>query len=109
MGLRVQIYRSAEYDSELNAFYGKRAVTVVNLEGPFEPSEDEPSAILASGPGGDPIIVPEGLPSGMVGPMFGGTFAASSDSRFRTGTGQRSALPIHDRFETVEQYERMST
>lgn len=43
-------------------------------------------------------------PSGMVGPMFGGNFCYSSDSRFREIC--QYPIPIHDRFETVEAYAR---
>lgn len=43
-------------------------------------------------------------PPGMYGPMFGGNFLWTSDSRFPTA----APLPIHDRFETPEQYEQLS-
>ena len=39
---------------------------------------------------------------GSVGPMFGGNFVWTSDSRFRVEYG--GPVPIHDRFETKEQY-----
>jgi len=110
MGLLVDIFR-ADYDSPLNAFHGLRRVTVTNLPGPFEPSDDAPAARLARGPGGDRIIVPDdderyGPPR--YGPMFGGTYAATSDSRYSQATGGRAALPVHDRYETPDQYEEMS-
>ena len=65
---------------------------------------------------GDPIIVPlAGGPAGSVGPMMGGNYAATSDSRLselvEKVTGRRfyGALPIHDRYETVAQYRALST
>lgn len=41
-------------------------------------------------------------PAGMIGPMAGGNLAYSSDSRCET------VYHIHDRFETQEQYDRLS-
>ena len=41
-----------------------------------------------------------------VGPMFGGNFIYSSDSRFRFVSNY--PIPIHDRFETAKQYEKLS-
>ena len=40
-------------------------------------------------------------PDGKLGPMMGGNFIYSSDSRFPS----RYPIPIHDRFETQEQYD----
>lgn len=128
MGLIVDIYRS-DYDSTANAFHGQSRVTLVNVEGPFEPAPDRPAALLIPGPQAgpepNPIIVPDkACPADMVGPMFGGTYAASSDSRFgeavRALLGDpdpaalnrppfrsssiRAAIPVHDRFEVWEGY-----
>ena len=41
---------------------------------------------------------------GMVGPMFSGNFVYSCDSRFPS----RYPIPIHDRYETPEQYALLS-
>ena len=38
--------------------------------------------------------------SGCVGPMFGGNFVYTSDSRFPN----KYPIPVHDRYETYEQY-----
>lgn len=109
MGLRVEIYRS-DYDSTLNVFHGKKAVTVIDIPGPFEPTEDAPAAALDRNPFGSPIIVPDGIGSqGSFGVRgFGGTFAGSSDSRFHEAVGIYGAIPIHDRIESWGQYERFS-
>lgn len=40
--------------------------------------------------------------------MFGGNFVYTSDSRFREYCGTTQPLPVHDRYETQEQYGRMS-
>jgi hypothetical protein len=50
----------------------------------------------------------------MVGPMFGGNYAETCDSRFqealRKVTGARfyGAVPIHDRWDTPEDHEALS-
>jgi hypothetical protein len=46
--------------------------------------------------------------NGRVGPMMGGNYAATSDSRFSEATGQYGAIAIHDRYETPEQYISLS-
>jgi hypothetical protein len=43
-------------------------------------------------------------PANGVGPMFSGNFAYTSDSRFPANY----PLPIHDRYETAEEYDRLS-
>ncbi len=106
MGLILDIYRGG-YDSDLNSFYGKERVTVVNLDGPFAPTESAPAAYLTKNSLGDPIIVPAEDVKGTIGPMFGGTFAHTSDSRMRVGF--YGAVPIHDRYETPALYRALST
>lgn len=104
MGLRVDIYRS-DYDSTGNVFHGKRAVIVTNLPGPFTPTPACPAAVLGRDGLGGPAILPDvaDYPPDCAGPMFGGTLAYTSDSRFGHGP-----LPIHDRFETWDMYDRLS-
>ncbi len=107
MGLIVSIYRG-EYDSELNVFYGKKSVTVTNISGPFTPTEDRPAAKLVEISSGW-IIVPDDNQANATGPqMSGGTFAASSDSRFWEATRQYGAISIHDRRETWAEYNELS-
>lgn len=107
MGLHVSIYRS-DYDCELNVFYGKKNVTIINVDGPFEPTEDSPAAILKDGHvAGSKIIVPaDEYKDGVQ--MSGGTFASSCDSRFSRAAGTYNAIPIHDRRESWSDYERYS-
>lgn len=48
-------------------------------------------------------------PAGKTDYMFGGTYAASSDSRFSEITGGTyGAIPVHDRTETWKEYEILS-
>lgn len=45
-----------------------------------------------------------GRPCGCVGPMFGGNFVYTCDSRFPSPY----PIPVHDRFETWEEYDMLS-
>lgn len=42
--------------------------------------------------------------AGSVGPMMGGTYIGTSDSRMRDLTGSFEPIALHDRFETTAQY-----
>ena len=111
MGLLISIYRS-DYDSKMNVFYGKRSLTLVNVDGPFEPTADAPAAKLVQGYGNTAIIVPADEYADGV-QMNGGTFGSTRDSRFRRAVEalcgvSHFAVAIHDRRETWEQYEQFS-
>lgn len=111
MGLRISIHRG-DYDSKMNVFHGKSHLTLVNVSGPFEPSDDAPAALLIQGPGKTAIITPaDDYTEGAQ--MFGGTFGATSDSRFQQAVEalvgvSHFAVSIHDRRETWAQYEQFS-
>lgn len=108
MGLLVSVYRS-EYDSENNQFYKKKQLCVVNVEGPFQPSEETPAAKLVKNGTNHCIVVPDVKEAeGKTPFMFGGTFAATSDSRWSKATGLYAAIPIHDRSETWNEYNLLS-
>lgn len=51
----------------------------------------------------EPLIMPQG----MIGPMFGGNFVWTSDSRFTEKYG-KGPLKVHDRFETARDFEVLS-
>jgi hypothetical protein len=121
MGLIVEIYRGS-YNSSANVFKSVSELVITNIEGPFEPSAQRPAAIMEKGNLGTIIISPDmafaqdngitkfDLNKGLI--MYGGTYASTSDSRFHDkvralgGTGH-VAIPIHDFFETWENYNRM--
>jgi hypothetical protein len=112
VGLLISIYRDG-YDSSLNVFQRKRQVTLTNVSGPFEPTADAPAALLIAGHSTkSAIIVPADEYTDGV-QMFGGTYGATSDSRFSEavkalcGTSH-FAVAIHDRRETWADYERYS-
>lgn len=112
MGMLANVYRWDLGDCTNGGASSKaRAICIVNASGPWEPSSENPAFILARGPSGDPVLKPAAGGEG-VGPMFGGNFAYTSDSRLGEAvqemTGHRSwgALPIFDRYESAEQYNR---
>lgn len=124
MGLIVSVYRDSgsRMDCTNGGVSGRvTSLTVVNVEGPFEPTDDRPAVMIIDGPRAgsapNPILVnavkvagvwmPD-RPNGMIGPMFGGNYGATSDSRFSRAAGGRRPLPIHDRFETPAEYEALS-
>jgi hypothetical protein len=111
MGLIVSIYR-ADYDSTMNVFHGKSRITLVNVDGPFQPTENAPAAKLVAGYGKTAIIVPADDEFDGV-QMMGGTFASTSDSRFQRAVEKlvgvsHHAVAIHDRRETWAEYEAFS-
>jgi hypothetical protein len=128
MGLRAEIYTS-RLGSCSNGGISERhqTVTVVNAEGPFSPTDDAPPVLLVKGNlPGTVKIVPASMdtpgeyqpaePLGMLGPMAGGCYVDTSDSRFgeaisRIIGGMPAAhgpVALHDRFETQAQYDALS-
>lgn len=88
-------------------------VTVVNAEGPDDrPMPNAPPVILVSRRDGDCVAYPASkgengweVDGGQYRYMFGGTYIATSDSRFsdavqgKTGGYFYGAIPLHDRKE----------
>lgn len=103
-----------------------KAVTIVNVPGPFEPTDDRPAVMLVPGnlPGTvkavravpayeDAQMYVPLCPANAIGPMMNGAYIESSDSSLgeavaALGGPRYSPVPLHDRFETPEQYRRMS-
>jgi hypothetical protein len=110
-------------------------VTLVNVEGPFDPTPDAPAAVLVAGNvAGTAKVVPAVEVTGpgaaveyhgkygplladgekTIGPMMGGSYVCTSDSRFNNAIeallGKRfyGAVPLHDRYETPAQYDMLS-
>jgi hypothetical protein len=118
MGLSVSVYRWGLGDcTNGGKSAGVGSLCVVNVSGPFNPSPALPAFELVEGPGGrgHAILRPvEAKKPGMVGPMFGGNFGYSSDSRFSealrdlTGANHYGAVPIFDRYETPEEHEALT-
>lgn len=122
MGLIAEIHRSNIGDCSNGGISGRaHAVCLVNVSGPFDPDDERyPAAMLVDGNlPGTIKVVPAVLGDddewveqrGGVGPMMGGCYVATSDSRFSQACeeflGHRfyGAVPLHDRFETQAQYD----
>lgn len=110
MGLTAEVYRWTLGDCS-NGGISSRVdkVTIVNADGPFEPSEDAPAVELVAEKHFEwatiravPVDAPEDRRNG---PMMGGAYVATSDSRFREaierliGHGFYGAVALHDRWE----------
>lgn len=106
MGLRISVFRdtASQYDCTLNGVSSRYTqLTVVNVDGPAEPSDDAPAVRLERGPMGSVRLVPE--EAGDSWTMFGGNYGSTCDSRFSRAIesllGHRfyGAVAIHDRVE----------
>ena len=117
MGLRVSIYRT-DGDYSNGGVSGRvNQLTLINVEGPFEPSDYAPASKLVEGNlGGAKVVSCIDHPTNMmgdmsklIGPMMGGTYVSTSDSRFseklqKLGVNRGVAIPFHDRYETSDPY-----
>jgi len=111
MGLRVHILKD-QYGDTSNGGASSRVgrLTITNVDGPFKPDATAPAAILKHGVMGTIIVVLENpsMDKVVVGPMFGGSFITTSDSRFSEKlrdmgqTNSHVAIPFHDRYDTPE-------
>jgi hypothetical protein len=112
-GLRADIYRGPYGDCSGGGISSRvNQVTIIDprIEGPSEPSDDAPAVRLVTRYfGGEPYhhLEPIDKPEGMLGPMMGGTYVATPDSRLRRVV--EGAIPLHDRFETADEYRSYST
>lgn len=116
-GLWVSVYRDASMSDSTNggvSGYQDRFV-LLGTNGPFEADNEKEGNMaltLVPGPFGTTRAVMandetgEAIdgPPGEVGPMFGGNFIYSSDSRFPSDT----PIKVFDRFETQQQYDALS-
>lgn len=115
-GLMVHVYRAADEYCTNRGVTSKFDVFVLTGEGIpeiFEPSERMPELRLERrrlfGDEDHLRVIPVERPDGdrgAIGPMFGGNFVWSCDSRFREIS--EGPLPVHDRFETVEMYDALT-
>jgi len=120
MGLRVSIIgdRNSKYGDSSNGGVSSKVdeLTIINIGGPFEATENAPAAMLVMGniPNSVKIIPSAGYATERrAGPMMGGCYVTTSDSRFSDklesmGMPRGMAVPLHDRWETWEQYRSLS-
>jgi hypothetical protein len=103
MGLHLSIYRNPLGDCTNNGVskYAK-GLTVINVDGPFEPSEDYPAVELRVGPMNSMRLVPVKNQDDWV--MSGGNYAGTCDSRFGNAVKNlcgydHSMIKVFDRVE----------
>ncbi|MDD5603923.1 MAG: hypothetical protein PHG48_07630 [Eubacteriales bacterium] len=112
--LMVYVYRAGIGDATnggVSSRVDRLLLAGEGIEGPFEVDDDEHHLELRKkNVGGEEYMyaVPvDGRDTaGMVGPMFGGNFVYSSDSRFRRVC--KYPIPVHDRWETQQMYDSLS-
>lgn len=109
MGLLAFVYRTPDGVDCTNGGLSSRheRMVIINVDGPFEPTDDAPACWLVPGafPGTVKVVVHD--PNGERPPrgMMGGNFLSTSDSRFSqtieaiTSRRWYGAVAIHDRFE----------
>jgi len=114
MGLLVSVYKNGR-DSTAGGDSSKAVeICVINVPGPFEPDDHTPAFALVPNALNSVVLKPVHEPDNMMGPCFGGNYAATSDSRFDEAIeemlGHRfyGAIPIHDRFDSWEAYDYLS-
>jgi hypothetical protein len=104
MGILGHIYDSPLGNCSNGGVSAKHTqVCVVNVDGPFEPTQDAPAVRLIKLSTGNLVCVPVGLEDKWT--MFGGAYVCTSDSRF-TGAVERLScynhsfpVALHDRVE----------
>ncbi len=115
MGIIAEIYRTSLMDGCSNGGISERveAVTIIDIDGPFEPAPDRPAVrIIRRQHSGTDFIHAEPVEpvgKGRVGYMSGGSFIYSCDSRFSEAVGAVGRpISLHDRVETYAEYEALS-
>ena len=113
MWLHVTFYRDHHFTTAPVLCHHTQAV-LVDAEGPFEPRPEKGQPGLRLVVRCRDYICAELTPeeeqcrgidrTQLCGPMFGGAFIWSSDSRFPS----RQPIPVHDRYETPERYDMLS-
>ena len=116
----VRVYRQDRYDATNGGASGLHDELYLEHPRGFIEIEADDERLFRVGVsyGGHPLLIPMNpIADGagpMVGPMMGGNYAASPDTRFyeliRLATGRDfyGAVAIHDRYETPEQYDLLS-
>lgn len=111
MGIMVSVFRAEGKDCTLGGVSSKHdKLTVVNVDGPFEPDVDAPAVRLENHVHGSLRLVPVEKHLSdkdeyvcRIVPIMGGNYAATSDSRFNDACRRLLGFPfygavaIHDR------------
>lgn len=98
MGMLAQIYDSPLGNCSNGGVSAKaKQVCIINVDGPFDPSDDAPAVKLVKREhAGNIVCVPVGLEGKST--MFGGAYVVTSDSRFCKAvqqlSGYRFSFPV---------------
>ncbi len=107
-GLLVSIYKDAWIgncsNGGVSTSYDKAVLTGPGIPEIFEPSDDAPEIQLYLANLGDGYKVVPAKHGNGCGPMFGGCFVYTSDSRFPSN----QPIALHDRWESAELNEMLS-
>ena len=107
-GLLVFVLRSKTdcTNGGISSKHDQFVLTGPGIEGPFIPDARAPELRLVRRDiGGEYLSCePVARPAGKVGPMFGGNFIHTSDSRFPS----KYPIPVHDRFDTQADYDSLT-
>ena len=118
--LKLSIYKNPLYSGCANGGWSDDhdELYVKCDKGPFSVDEDDPGMFeLECGYKGSLHLVPCHPPKGgkAVGPMMGGSYAGSSDSRWSRmcmeanhGEPFYGAVAVHDRYESIEEHKALS-
>ena len=115
MGITAKIYRTESLAGCSNGGISEsyNTVTIVNLDGPVEPSPERPAVRLVSRKIGRNTYVHiepfEPVDEGLIGYMSGGAFIYSHDPQFKQAAGHDAPVPLHDRVETPAEYAALSS
>jgi hypothetical protein len=114
-GLMVWVYSSHGDFTNDGVTAGKQNAVLFdvkdgNISQAFADRLGYPKLRLSRNAFGDLIAVPLEAPDDgrSIGPMMGGNYIASSDSRFTKAIGFYGAVPVHDRYETPAEYASLS-
>lgn len=117
-GIRVSIYKDGgrSWSNGGISDLHDEATLILPDGGPFKPTFDAPAIKIVGNTAGTIKAIPyddtKWRHEKPIGPMMGGSYIATSDSRFSEETervlGARfyGAVPLHDRFETQSDYDR---
>lgn len=114
--LRLNVYGNPAYRDCANGGWTQEhdSLYVASDGGPCEVEADDPALfVLVAGPLGTIHLRPRNRGEG-VGPMMGGSYAGTCDSRFSrmceelTGHPWHGAVAVHDRYETQALYDGQS-
>jgi hypothetical protein len=125
-GIRVDVLKrkgQAFSNGGLSEFCDDATLILPEGGGVFEPTDDAPAILIIENAMGTIRAVMAGrlddgsyvaglnAPEGEIGPMMGGCYVASSDSRFTAecervlGSRFYGAVPLHDRYESQALYD----